>query len=120
MANQYGEGWAGALPDRVNTWSITQALSAEDLDSAVGDGLLPAGHFSGSQTVCLEDGYYSFTSIAHAAWSDEDSWTLCGVEGWAGGTLEFEVIWRHFASAGVGRYHLEEELFLGMLDTLRG
>lgn len=93
MEDEYGDGWAGALPGRVDTWSITQALSESDLTSPVGDGLLPSGHYSAVNSLCLEDGYYTFSSTANAAWSSEASWTVCGVQGASGGTLEFEASW---------------------------
>lgn len=94
MEDEFGDGWAGALPGRVDTWSITQALSASDLTDPVGDGFLPYGHYSGVNTLCLEDGFYTFTSTANSAWSDEASWDVCGVTGGTGGTLEFEASWR--------------------------
>lgn len=89
--DSYGDGWTGALPDRANTWAVTESLSADQLASPVADGTLPGHHISATTTLCLEDGLYGFESTAYTAWSDEATWDVCGVEGGAGGSIEFEV-----------------------------
>ncbi|CAM9857841.1 unnamed protein product, partial [Scytosiphon promiscuus] len=91
LEDDYGDGWVDALPDRANTWALTQALSASELASPVADGTLPDRHYSGAYQLCLEDGLYTFSTTADAAWSEESSWTVCGVTGGAGGALEFEI-----------------------------
>ncbi|CAN0441039.1 unnamed protein product, partial [Hapterophycus canaliculatus] len=91
LEDSYGDGWIGGLPDRANTWAVTQALSSADLASPVANGTLPERHYAGNTRLCLEDGLYTFSTTADAAWSEESSWTVCGVTGGAGGSLEFEV-----------------------------
>lgn len=103
LEDNYGDGWVDALPDRANTWALTQALSSEDIASPVADGTLPDRHLSGTTQLCLEDGLYTFSTTADAAWSEESSWTVCGVTGGAGGALDFEVkIWFRFSGMAVG------------------
>lgn len=87
----YGDGWTGALPGRTNTWAITESLSPDELASSVANGTLPAHHYSGATTLCLQDGLYAFQATADTTWSSEATWSLCGVTGGAGGSMEFEV-----------------------------
>lgn len=91
MEDDYGDGWIGALPDRLNTWIITQALSAENFESLVANGTLPDGHYSATTSMCLDHGAYAFGSTSNAAWSSDGKWTVCGVEGGLGGWMEFQV-----------------------------
>lgn len=42
----YGDVWICALPDRANTWTVTEAgLSDADLASPVAEGTLPDFHY---------------------------------------------------------------------------
>lgn len=91
VEDEYGDGWTGALPDRANTWSIAETLSDGGQPSVAAEGTLAANHLRGATPLCLQDGPYTFSSTADAAWSEESTWTLCGVTGGAGGSLEFEV-----------------------------
>ena len=91
MEDDFGDGWVGGLPGRSNSWTITQGLMEDNLETQVADGILPDGHHSSTSRVCLENGAYTFESTSIAAWSSESAWTLCGVEGGLGGSMEFQV-----------------------------
>ncbi|CAB1113376.1 unnamed protein product [Ectocarpus sp. CCAP 1310/34] len=85
--DEYGDGWVGGLPDRSNTWTLTDASSS----SVVAEGTLHDWHFSGMTKLCLQDGDYSFETTADAAWSSESAWNVCEVDGGMGGSLDFEM-----------------------------
>ncbi|CAM9167327.1 unnamed protein product, partial [Ectocarpus sp. 8 AP-2014] len=85
--DEYGDGWVGGLPDRINTWTLTDASSS----SVVAEGTLHDWHFSGTTKLCLQDGDYSFETTAYTAWSSDSAWNVCEVDGGMGGSLEFEV-----------------------------
>ncbi|CAN0313510.1 unnamed protein product [Ectocarpus sp. 12 AP-2014] len=87
MTDEYGDGWVGGLPDRSNTWTLTDASSS----SVVAEGTLHDWHFSGITELCLEDGDYSFETTADTAWSSDSAWNVCEVDGGMGGSLEFEM-----------------------------
>lgn len=83
--DDYGDGWVGALPDRINTWTVSDG--SDTLISST----LSGGHYSNRTDLCLADGTYTISSTADASWSSEASWALCGGVGAAGGSLDFEV-----------------------------
>ncbi|CAN0318289.1 unnamed protein product [Ectocarpus sp. 13 AM-2016] len=93
MTDEYGDGWVGGLPDRSNTWTLTDASSS----SVVAEGTLHDWHFSGMTELCLEDGDYSFETTADTAWSSDSAWNVCEVDGGMGGSLEFEVRWMRYS-----------------------
>lgn len=82
----YGDGWAGALPGRMNSWTVHDSEGM-----VVASSTLAGQHYSNTTELCLTQGSYTFSSTAYTSFSSEDTWSLCGGQGAAGGSLDFQV-----------------------------
>ncbi|CAM9340064.1 unnamed protein product [Discosporangium mesarthrocarpum] len=91
ISDSAGDGWIGGLEGRENTWVLEKIDDSGVPVSTVAQGTLTQDHFQEEQRLCLENGSYTFTSSWSGAWFDDIAWSVCGVAGGGGESVEINV-----------------------------